>query len=120
MALVAACLGCQSESGKPGSEDPAPGPQSAREEPEGPRPSDKGWVRMRPRNGPPESGLLQEEIDRLQALGYVSGSEVPREGLMGGEASEGTRRGGRGWRGVIVLAGGVRLRIGMRDMGSST
>lgn len=80
--VVAAFLGCvgRNEESRDG-EDPAQ--ESSREGREDPPPSNKGWKPARRATRPPAASLHQEEIDRLQALGYVDGSEAPREGLKG-------------------------------------
>jgi hypothetical protein len=79
--IVAVGLGCRDESGKPATEEGGAEPEPTALE--APQPSDSGWVRLEPRGDSPKVGLLEEEIDRLQALGYVSGSEAPKEGLVG-------------------------------------
>ena len=81
--VVTVLVGCQGESGKRVAEEPTSDPEALQEPLADPGAGNRGWVRMKPRDESPDGSLVEAEIERLQALGYVSGSRPPREGLSG-------------------------------------
>ena len=78
---LASLVACQSRSGPPEADAPAPDSEARPDPLEDPQ--NRGWVRLRPRDTPRDGSLARAEIERLQALGYVNGSEAPRDGLVG-------------------------------------
>ena len=77
--LVAVLIGCRGESGKQQANDPTLDSATQAD----PEATNRGWVRIKPRGESSDSRQLQAEIQRLQTLGYVSGSEIPLDGLVG-------------------------------------
>ena len=77
--LVTVFAGCQGENGKQPTNDSTPDSTT----PADPEATNRGWVRIKPRGESSDNSQLQAEIQRLQTLGYVSGSETPLDGLIG-------------------------------------